>query len=493
MRKFTKSMLTLALLVLAVGGAKAQTKVYATFANPTNTNTTWTADGSGNTKGTFTWSTTYYNQLKNIGLHNGDISDYKKLVVDCTITKGTQFRILFYQGSANLTLYAKDGVNEWNIYDELKKLKPEGFADYILSCTEICLSGDNGAAPGEAVINDMYLETYGPGEEKPSDLIPETPETDPGKPAGTYTELTAAMFNASITVNLGKKFAKGDIIYGQKNKNYADLGGYSKLTVVGTPGLKLVFNLNHQIDVKENSGDYSAEEAGKYVWADGTIGEATVGADGVYELDLTSYYPVHLNNIRLPWEDISGWVWYLLLTEGTAYNMVMDEVGYATFSNKKIVEMPSGMEAYTAKIDGDKVALTKIEGAVPADNAVILKATAGNYSLPFAASATALSENELKVSDGSVTGDGSIYVLANKNSVTGFYKLASGQKVPAGKAYLTKAGDAPEFLPFEGGVTGIETVKAAKANNEIFNLAGQRVAKTAKGLYIVNGKKVVVK
>ena len=90
----------------------------------------------------------------------GDISKYKKLVVDCSIKSGEKFRILFYKGGSNLTLYAVDGVNEFVIKDELEKVAPNDYNEYLLACDEICLSGNNGAAPGEAVINDVYLETY---------------------------------------------------------------------------------------------------------------------------------------------------------------------------------------------------------------------------------------------------------------------------------------------------------------------------------------------
>ena len=157
MKVFTKSFLALLLMtVMGVVSASAKTeKVHATFEAPSNTNTTWDAE----TK-TFTWSTTYYNQLRNIGLPSGDITKYKKLVVDCTIKSGDQFRILFYKGGANLTLYAKDGVNEFIIKDELEAIAPNDYNEYLLACDEICLSGNNGAAPGEAVINDVYLETY---------------------------------------------------------------------------------------------------------------------------------------------------------------------------------------------------------------------------------------------------------------------------------------------------------------------------------------------
>ena len=153
MKKFTKLFMAFALCFVAlVANAKTE-KVYATFEAPANTNTTWNAE----TK-TFTWSTTWYNQLRNIGLPNGDISKYKKLVVDCDIVSGEQFRILFYKGGSNLTLYVtKSGVNEFIIADTLKSIAPNDYNEYMLACDEICLSGNNGAAPGEVKINEVFL------------------------------------------------------------------------------------------------------------------------------------------------------------------------------------------------------------------------------------------------------------------------------------------------------------------------------------------------
>ena len=53
---------------------------------------------------------------------------------------------------------------------------------------------------------------------------------------------------------------------------------------------------------------------------------------------------------------------------------------------------------------------------------------------------------------------------------------------------------AREYFWFEDETTGIEAAKASqKMNGEFFNLAGQRVAQPTKGLYIVNGKKVIMK
>ena len=111
-------------------------------------------------------------------------------------------------------------------------------------------------------------------------------------------------------------------------------------------------------------------------------------------------------------------------------------------------------------------------------------------------SADALTGNELKVSDGTVKGNGKIYVLAKVDDNVRFYKLKNDSPVPAGKAYLQVDGtNVPEFLDFEENTTGIDAVRGQKeeVRGEFYNLAGQRVAQPTKGLYIVNGKKVVIK
>ena len=277
-------------------------KVYATFENPSNTNTTWNAETR-----TFTWTATYYNQLRNIGLPNGDISKYKKLVVDCNIITGEKFRILFYKGGSNLTLWAESGVNEFIIKDELEALAPDDYNEYILQCDEICLSGSNQVAPGEAVINSVYLETY---PENESVDIPEiVEEQQPEKPEG-YLDLTEEFPN--LTPKLGVKVGNGEVILGARSKDVvADLSAYGDLTIVATPGLKLVLYMNHEVDAQQNASDYAEADAGKYVFLDVQTDE-----NGIFSLDLNQYDKADLNCICLPWDNSNkGTVWYLLLKE----------------------------------------------------------------------------------------------------------------------------------------------------------------------------------
>ena len=288
-------------------------KVYATFENPSNTNTTWNAE----TK-TFTWSTTYYNQLRNIGLPTGDITKYKKLVVDTEIKSGEQFRILFYKGGSNKTLYASNGVNEFILADTLKALYPDDYNEFLLACDEICLSGNNAVAPGEAIINSVYLETY---PENESVEIPDIVyEEDPGKPEGEFVDFTEAFPSLNPKIGIGEDthpivLGNGDVVVGQRTKDViADLSEYSKLTIVTSPNLKLVVYMNHEIDAKQNAGDYTDDEAGKYVFLDVQANE-----NGIAEIDLTQYAKQDLNCICLPWDNNNkGTVWYLLLTKKPA-------------------------------------------------------------------------------------------------------------------------------------------------------------------------------
>ncbi|UKK54059.1 hypothetical protein [Prevotella sp. E2-28] len=285
-------------------------KVYATFESPSNTNTNWDAG----TK-TFTWSTTYYNQLRNIGLPSGDITKYKKLVVDCEIKSGDQFRVLIYKGGSNLTLYAKNGVNEFILADTLKALYPNDYNEYLLACDEICLSGNNAAAPGEAVINAVYLETY---PENESVEIPEIQyEEDPGKPEGDFVDFIEVFSTLQPRIGLGEDthpivLGNGDVVVGQRTKDIiADLSAYSKLTMVTSPNLKLVVYMNHEVDAQQNAGDYAAADSGKYVFLNVQADE-----NGIAEVDLTQYTKQDLNCICLPWDNNNkGTVWYLLLTK----------------------------------------------------------------------------------------------------------------------------------------------------------------------------------
>ena len=181
------------------------------------------------------------------------------------------------------------------------------------------------------------------------------------------------------------------------------------------------------------------------------------------------------------------------------------DAGWATLYTDKALDFSgvSGLKAYTATLNGWSVTLTRVDN-VQENTGVVLKAPEGSYSIPVAASSST-PRGDLR---GSATDDTDydqfddeyeMYVLGiNVDGEAQFRRAGSGT-VSAGKAYLLKSVELEARLLTvvfaDDETTGISDrlAKDEGMNKEIFNLRGQRVAQPTKGLYIVRGKKVVIK
>ena len=196
------------------------------------------------------------------------------------------------------------------------------------------------------------------------------------------------------------------------------------------------------------------------------------------------------------------------LTKYQEKTITISEVDYSTLYLDYATYIPEGVEVYAvSSIENGYVALEAVEGVLPANTGVIIK-NAGDYTFK-AAGATGNATSKLKGSTDDTYVAGPAYVLAAKEGVVGLYKATLNKdengaegtthfKNNRFKAYLPVAAEqgAPAMFAFtrgdDEGTTGIEGVEA---NEElvIFDLAGRRVQKMEKGIYIVNGKKVVIK
>ena len=151
---------------------------------------------------------------------------------------------------------------------------------------------------------------------------------------------------------------------------------------------------------------------------------------------------------------------------------------------------------FQAALSGDQLTLTPVANRIiPYGNAVILKSSAETITLTYDETDAMLSGNQLQGTTAEMTGaEGNIYVLNKGTNGVGFYKLKSTGTIGANKAYLTYSGGAGarEFFLFDE-ATGIEmpTVEDVNADAVVYDLQGRRVAQPTKGLYIVNGKKVI--
>ncbi len=201
-------------------------------------------------------------------------------------------------------------------------------------------------------------------------------------------------------------------------------------------------------------------------------------------------------------------------TKETLLNSVTtDAKGYATYSSNNTLalnNLPDGLEAYTAWLDGTTLRFNQKTAAVGSGTGLLIKGGANTtYYIPAKTDATEPDYNALSANLSStlLKSDDKDYIFVMKKATSGsgspeFQKLSTkGVTVPAKKAYVQIAksafgGGAHELgISFgDEDVTAINAVKdVTNADNRYYNLSGQVVANPTKGIYILNGKKVVIK
>ena len=222
---------------------------------------------------------------------------------------------------------------------------------------------------------------------------------------------------------------------------------------------------------------------------------ATVTADG---------YETLVDNVVLNFTENSQTKNYTLTLVPNAL-VTIGQYGYATFyySNSAYV-IPNGVEAKAVgSIDGENLMLTPVSDIIPAGCAVILKAEPGDYTfVPTSEVGTAV-ENMLRGTDETKTivlegQECKYYKLSVKNNVVGFYYGEENGAVfenEAHKAYLpvplSLSNSVRSFI-FDN-ASGIANVQVNEKSDRSYNLSGQRVNDSYKGVVILNGKKVLRK
>lgn len=216
---------------------------------------------------------------------------------------------------------------------------------------------------------------------------------------------------------------------------------------------------------------------------------------------------------------------YFKTSKGTNYSsaFVLEEVSYAnvvtpknfdetrkiaTFSAPFPTVVPENTTAYSvaAQTDADVTSVStytvaEAGDAIPANTGVILLSTNNSLTMLPRATETVVTvkDGALKNSAGAaknITTENS-YVLSNKSGWA-FYKVGSGAtNLPMNKAYLVlpEGGSGTAIRLNFGETTAVENIVAdnVAATGKIYDLTGREVKAATKGIYIINGKKVIVK
>lgn len=189
------------------------------------------------------------------------------------------------------------------------------------------------------------------------------------------------------------------------------------------------------------------------------------------------------------------------------FTKTVTAAGYATMVIPfGVATLPEGVEVYElSDVDGETIISCNVD-AITKECPVMIKAAAGSYNFT-AAGAEIAATAEGVVTNGLLNGgyatitvdaDANNYVLQKNGDDVNFYLVTeTDATVKPFRAYLTAPATARELTLNFGETTGISAALMNSderiVKSEVYNLNGQRVAAPQKGLYIVNGKKVIVK
>lgn len=209
-------------------------------------------------------------------------------------------------------------------------------------------------------------------------------------------------------------------------------------------------------------------------------------------------------------ENNSNYVDYVLIRRTgdavTTQPVTIGSIGWATLYTSYPLDFSAvdGLTAaYTASLDETTVTLNPVNN-VPANTGVVLEGTAKSYNIPVLNSSSTAKGDLLGSSSATAWNAESgytYYVLASVNGGANvqFNPVTSGS-IAAGKAFLKVESASGEVrslnVVFADETTGISAMlndRGKIVNDKAFyNLQGQRVAQPKKGLYLVNGKKIVI-
>lgn len=191
---------------------------------------------------------------------------------------------------------------------------------------------------------------------------------------------------------------------------------------------------------------------------------------------------------------------HIFLEEATEFKLNTDALGYVSFFAPTAVELPTGVEVYTGKLNAQNsvVNLKKVNTTkIPANTAVLLRK--GTFKTSFTvkkiASAPAITDNSLKgytVSSNQRVANA--YGFAVQGGKLVFIPLTDGVRAFKAVIFNGNAAGMQEFIPAAFVPTGIEGVTAEENKEEIFDLTGRRVESPVKGqVYVKGGKKFIQK
>ena len=270
------------------------------------------------------------------------------------------------------------------------------------------------------------------------------------------------------------------------------------------------FDMEEMMNMFSSTGEGEGEGEGEgQEGQEGQQGSGSTFDMGSFDMFMAAF------NTKKPGDEKSFMPRIYRFVPDPEFNVPIGAIGWKTIVTYKDVEIPENVKAYvvtkvTPDENGDSKAKLKeieekqLKGGEP--YLLYTEAGAGDYTMTLLSdedseNLSAPEKNMLEISDrktSGVKGETSVYVLANKAKGVGFYKWTGG-KLGKGRVYLpigasVGAGEFCAFTDDDNQPNAIQEIDLSELKDvPCYDLQGRRVKTLKKGVYIVNGQKVIIK
>lgn len=181
----------------------------------------------------------------------------------------------------------------------------------------------------------------------------------------------------------------------------------------------------------------------------------------------------------------------------------ISNAGYSTLSSEDPLDFSSiqDLETYAVtEFNQNKAKIQALDlGIIQANTAVLIKGAPGEYKIPVAIGKPRTIERNLLLptSNCDVMGDGTQYILTYKKSSVGFIRVRKNSKIAKNRGYLVLDGNeistSKEFVEVDGATTDIKHAEYNHTCDEAtaYDLTGKPIGRHAKGIVIINNKKII--
>ncbi len=230
-------------------------------------------------------------------------------------------------------------------------------------------------------------------------------------------------------------------------------------------------------------------------------GYSTVTKTFTFAVPAAGIYYIGIHNDVNPSKGYSYQTSAFAIDYAPVVTKTITDAGYATYCSEEALDFTTtvGLTAFIAHVNNGVVTFEEVQ-KVPAETGVLLMGEPATYDIAIAESADAVSNDFVGVLVSTEIPVGSFVLLDDEHGV-GFYKTTGTFTAGANTAYLPALDSDAKFISINGDEpigetpTAIQTIMSLNDNGAIYNLNGQQMTsgKLSKGIYVVNGHKVLVK